>query len=243
VDSPLTIPKMRKPETVEELQEVGRQRLYPSLRDPNWLILRRRRQLFQAWLTGLPTHAPSVLDVGGRIQPYRPLIPAKPERYVAVDLLPTALVNVIARGEQLPLASESFDLTFCTQMLEYPPEPARVIAEIYRVLKPGGVLLLSVPSLSMRHLGETCWRFWPTGIRHLLAGFSEVEVVPEGGSIAGFFRTMNSGMQLFAKYPLIRAVLGFTVIPFLNLTGFALENLAHSDNDVFTANYSVFARK
>ena len=118
-------------------------------------------------------------------------------RYVAVDLRQTPLVNVVGRGEQIPFAEAQFDLVICTQVLEYIPEPAAVIAEIYRVLKPGGVLLLSVPAVSPRDADEDCWRFLPGALRQLLAAFSHSEVVPEGGSVVGFFRAINVCLNIF----------------------------------------------
>ena len=164
-------------------------------------------------------------------------------RYVAVDLRSTPLVNVVANAAELPLASEQFDLVFCTQMLEYVPDPSRVVAEIYRVLKPRGMLLLSVPSLAIRDSDEDRWRFWPAGVRQLLASFSQVEVVPEGGSIAGFFRTVNAGLDVLAKPRMARALLVHTIVPLLNLEGLGLERLARSRNDAFAVNYSALARK
>jgi SAM-dependent methyltransferase len=230
-------------ESVEELRRQARERLYPRLTNPNYLILRKRRQLFQRWLERMSSQNLTVLDVGGSIQPYRPLIQNGAMRYIAVDLIATALVDVVANAEQLPFPKNWFDLAFCTQMLEYAPLPGQVISEIHRALKPGGILLLSVPSLSLRDADEDCWRFWPAGIRQLLSGFSQVEVVPEGGSIAGFFRTVNAGLNILAKFSFVRAVLGWTVIPVLNLAGLGLENLVRSHNDQFAVNYSVMARK
>jgi SAM-dependent methyltransferase len=45
----------------------------------------------------------------------------------------------------IPLKSESFDLAVCTEMLEHLLYPGRTVGEIQRVLKPGGVLMGSVP--------------------------------------------------------------------------------------------------
>jgi SAM-dependent methyltransferase len=228
-------------EALEEALSAGRRRLYPSLSNPNWLVLRARRRRFQRWLERIPGHDLNVLDVGGRIQPYRDLLAGR-ANYVAVDLRSTPLLNAVANAEQLPLADERFDLVVCTQMLEYAPDPSRVIAEIHRVLKPGAVLLLSVPSLALRDSDEDRWRLWPAGIRQLLASFSEVEIVPEVRSIAGLFRTVNVGLHSLAP-SFLRAVLSCTLVPVLNLAGLALESLVRSHNDAFAVNYSVFARK
>jgi len=230
-------------EPLEQVQAMGRERLYPSVTSPNWLVLRKRREIFQTRLAAMRLNNPAVLDVGGRIQPYRPLIDNGRSRYTAIDLSVTPLVNVAGDAQHLPFASDSFDLVICTQMLEYAPEPPRVIAEIRRVLKSGGYLLMSVPSVFPRDADYDRWRFLAPGIRQLLSGFSLVEIVPEGGSITGFFRTINSCLQIFARYDFLRTVLSYTMVPILNVAGLLLEAIAGSTNDQFAVNYSVFAKK
>jgi SAM-dependent methyltransferase len=232
---------MPRKDPVQEFQKAATERLYPSITNPNWLVLRKRRELFRRWVEGSLTKDAAVLDVGGRIQPYRTLLPGV--RYLAIDLRHTPLVDIVARAEQIPFISQGFDLVLCTQMLEYAPDPGLVLTEIYRVLKPGGRLLLSVPTVFPRDADEDRWRFLPAGIRQLLSAFSEVEIVPEGGSIAGFFRTTNVYLCLFARYSVIRTALTYTVIPVLNLMGLGLEEIARSSNDAFAVNYSAMARK
>jgi len=228
-------------DAVKEFQKAGRERLYPSITNPNWLVLRKRRELFRHWLEGSFPKGGTVLDIGGRIQPYRTLLPET--RYLAIDLRLTPLVNVVANAERIPFLSQGFDLVLCTQMLEYAPDPGLVLSEIHRVLKPGGRLLLSVPSVFPQDADEDRWRFLPAGIRQLLSAFSEVEIVPEGGSIAGFFRTINVCLHMFAKYSAIRTVLSYTVVPALNLMGLGLEEIARSRNEAFAVNYSAMAQK
>jgi len=229
--------------TLDAVLAEGRKRLYPALTDPSWLVLRRRRKIFKAWFSRLDGRELDVLDVGGRLQPYRALLEGRLRRYVAVDLLSTPLVNIVGRGEQIPLASERFDLVICTQVLEYVPEPAMAIAEMHRVLKPGGCMVLSVPSMAMRDADEEYWRFLPHALRLLVGPFAESEVVPEGGSIIGFFRTVNGCLNAFCRYPILRTIFHWTLCPVLNLSGECLERMAGSDNDQFAANYSVWARK
>ena len=228
-------------DAVKEFQNASRKRLYPSIINPNWLVLRKRRELFRHWLEGSLPKGGTVLDIGGRIQPYRTLLPET--RYLAIDLRVTPLVNVVANAERIPFPSQGFDLVLCTQMLEYAPDPGLVLSEIHRVLKPGGRVLLSVPSVFPQDADEDRWRFLPAGIRQLLSAFSEVEIVPEGGSIAGFFRTINVCLHMFAKYSAIRTVLSYTVIPALNLMGLGLEEMVRSRNEAFAVNYSAMARK
>jgi hypothetical protein len=57
-------------DAVKEFQNASRERLYPSIINPNWLVL-RKRELFRHWLEGSLPKGGTVLDIGGRIQPYR----------------------------------------------------------------------------------------------------------------------------------------------------------------------------
>ncbi len=51
----------------------------------------------------------------------------------------------IAPAEQLPFGDASFDKVFCLDTLEHVQDESQTLSEIYRVLKPGGALVLSVP--------------------------------------------------------------------------------------------------
>ncbi len=75
------------------------------------------------------------------------------------------------------LSSEYFDVIVCTEVLEHTLNPFKAIEEIYRLLKPSGVLLLSVP-LNFRIHGPLpdCWRFTKFGLEVLLKDFTKVEI-------------------------------------------------------------------
>ena len=51
-----------------------------------------------------------------------------------------------ACAEHLPYADATFDCVFCTEVIEHTIDPYVVVAEILRVLLPGGVLIVSVPN-------------------------------------------------------------------------------------------------
>jgi SAM-dependent methyltransferase len=234
---------MNQRPTLNDVTQQGRERLYPSLINPNWLVLRERRRIFERWLAQLPSDQLDVLDVGGRIQPYRVLIANRLRRYVAIDLRLTPLVDVLARGEQLPLRDAAFNLVICTQVLEYVAQPSLVFAEMHRVLRPGGTLLLSMPSACVVDSEGECWRFLPAGLRHLLSGFTRVQIVAEGSSVAGFFRTVNTCLDMFVRSPVARSVYRYSFCPLLNLTGAVAEKLSGRRNQQFVVNYSVLAEK
>jgi ubiquinone/menaquinone biosynthesis C-methylase UbiE len=60
----------------------------------------------------------------------------------------------VADAEALPFDNDSFDTAVCTLSLCTIPDPAASIAEMKRVLRPGGQLLL------LDHIGSTWWPIW-----------------------------------------------------------------------------------
>ena len=85
-----------------------------------------------------------------------------PERNVGVDLAPEAIEFCRQRGltnvrqadvRALPFPDESFDAVISSSVLyhEWVPDVAAALREIYRVLKPDGLLLLNAPAFSFLH--------------------------------------------------------------------------------------------
>jgi SAM-dependent methyltransferase len=60
-------------------------------------------------------------------------------------------VSAIADLHQLPFACDAFDKVVCSEVLEHVDEPERVFAELVRVLRPGGQLLIAVPFVWHTH--------------------------------------------------------------------------------------------
>lgn len=237
---PLAVPRSSERDL---LLKVAHQRLYPRLTDPNFLVLRSRRLIFQKWIADIAGDQPSILDVGGRYQPYRPFFNGRDNRYVGYDILQTELVSVVGDGEWLPFAPESFDVVIATQVFEYFSQPQKAAEEIYATLKLGGCLLMSAVSAAPRFVDEERWRFTPKGIRTVLSSFSDVTIVPETSSFGGLLRTINLAVHSFSRYQILRELAEHTICPLLNLTGLALESLRFTANDQFTPNYSVLAIK
>jgi len=228
---------------MESLYRVAHRRLYPSVTDPSYLVLLSRRLIFADWVRQLRGEDLAILDIGGRVGPYRPLFGVRARRYVAVDLIPTDFVSVVADGQMLPFAGETFDVVIATQVLEYLPDPHGAANQIHSVLKPGGVLLASTPAYAPRFGEEEYWRFTPSGLRSLLAPFATIEIVPELSSVGSLIRTINLALDTFARYPSVRFLYRRTACPLLNLIGLGMEKAKLTANDQFAANYSVRAVK
>lgn len=65
-----------------------------------------------------------------------------------------------------------FDVVVCTEVLEHTLQPFNAADEIYRILKPGGIVLVSTP-YNFRIHGPLpdCWRFTEHGLRELFKNY------------------------------------------------------------------------
>ena len=89
---------------------------------------------------------------------------------------------VLGDVEALPFADGSFGTVLCTEVIEHIPDPSAALREFARVLRPGGVLVGSVPARSLiwklRFLSSTCPHsepfhneYLPSEVREMLAGW------------------------------------------------------------------------
>jgi SAM-dependent methyltransferase len=133
----------------------------------------------------------TVLDAGAGVGPYRPLFAHT--GYVSTDWENSphaADVDVLASLLALPFADASFDEVLNTQVLEHLAEPAASLAELHRILRPGGRLWLTAPLVWELHEEPfDFFRYTRHGLEHLLreAGFIEIRIDP----LNGYFRTLG----------------------------------------------------
>lgn len=134
-----------------------------------WL---RRTPLHPQWLLEEDDIAPEllrckglVLDIGAADRWTETKLAAG-ARYLALDYPATggALYNarpdVFADGRRLPLSDSSVDGVLCLEVLEHVNGPEQVLAEIARVLVPGGVAMLSMPFLYPVHDAPHDFQRW-----------------------------------------------------------------------------------
>ena len=99
---------------------------------------------------------------------------------VTVDITLAHGVDLVANGNALPFANDTFDYVWCNAVLEHVPYPMQVAAEIIRTLKPAGLAFIQVPFLENVHSWpQDYYRFTIQGLRVL---FSELDEVKSGVS-------------------------------------------------------------
>jgi SAM-dependent methyltransferase len=98
------------------------------------------------------------------------------------DIYASPFTRLVADGHQLPFDDGSFDAVWIQAVLEHVLEPAIVVAEIYRVLKPDGLVYAETPFMQQVHEGAYDFtRYTVSGHRWLFRDFSLLSA----GAVAG----------------------------------------------------------
>lgn len=180
----------------------------------------------------LPKLAGSVLDIGCGQNPYRPLMSSARE-YVGADVVAGPTVDVVIVPKQpLPLPDAKFDAVVMTQVLEFVDDPDYLIAEIRRVLKPGGVVVASFIFIFNEHGPFDIVRYSGNAVPRLFADFSAGIVRRQGGigsSLAILFLNwLNQTLNLNIVLRLVRPLLLPVWLPFclvVNLVALLMDAL------------------
>lgn len=96
----------------------------------------------------------------------------------------TSRIDLVCDITAIPAPDASFDVILCSEVLEHVPEPTHVLDEFARLLKPGGVVILTAPFGSNVHMAPYHFcsgfsRYWYE--HHLtLRGFEIKELVSNG---------------------------------------------------------------
>jgi glycosyltransferase involved in cell wall biosynthesis/SAM-dependent methyltransferase len=126
----------------------------------------------------------TVLVVGGAIlgEGMQVLVGDPAIRLVEADVAVGPRTDVICDAHSLPFADEAFDGVVCQAVLEHVADPPRVVGEIHRVLKPGGLVYSEIPFMQQVHEGAYDFtRYTLNGHRRLFRWFEEIDAGATGG--------------------------------------------------------------
>ncbi|HKU77669.1 MAG TPA: class I SAM-dependent methyltransferase [Pyrinomonadaceae bacterium] len=102
--------------------------------------------------------------------------------------------TVAACGESLPFANQSFDVVLCDNVVDHAESPKRIVGELVRVLKPGGLLYFTVnvhhPVYSVAAGLHSGWR--AIGVPYEVGPFADHTI----------HLTLEAAVNLFEKLPL-----------------------------------------
>jgi SAM-dependent methyltransferase len=147
-------------------------------------------------------------------------------QYIGIDWPGTTYYankpDLIWDGTTIPLANNSVDCVLFTEVLEHLGDPLAVCTEIYRVLRPGGVLVGTTPFFWILHeVPNDMQRLSPYGLKRILekSGFQTHEITGAGGwntSLAQFIcmyigfgvknRLLRKALKLLCYFPVLLLV-------------------------------------
>jgi hypothetical protein len=124
------------------------------------------------------TDHPRALIIGGGTlgRSAEVLVKAPRVTTIETDVYIGPRTQVVCDGHNLPFADGTFDGVVTQAVLEHVLDPVRVVAEIHRVLKPGGIVFAQTPFMQQVHEGPYDFTRWTeTGHRRLFRMFASID--------------------------------------------------------------------
>ena len=181
-----------------------------------------------------------IVDVGCGNKPYFSIFQPFVKDYIGVDINP-AEADVVASGEELPLEDHMCDLALSFQTLEHCRKPEKMVSEIRRILKPGGLVILTTHGSWMHHPSPHDYYRWTSeGLAQVFKNFSRVEIRANLKAWTSIIQLVNVELHGIALRHVVWKIPLYLIIMLLNLVGTVSKNLGY---DHFTVNYIVVAKR
>ena len=173
------LPKINQSTQLQRIRSLETQ--YPEL-----TIFRRSIRHFVRQCARQSYFCGPVLDVGCGYRTNEPEVCSSGMRdFYTLDVDATLRPDFACDASNMtPIPSNVFGSAVCTELLEHTENPSAVVGEIFRILKPGGALVLSVPFWVAIHQNRELndyWRFTPQAIRLLLCNYELENLTTKGG--------------------------------------------------------------
>jgi SAM-dependent methyltransferase len=222
------------------IERARRERYAPRPWQWDYLHLKGLLSSLQQVLGELPATRAPVLDLYCGTQPYRDLIPWRPLFGVDIDRH-FGRADVVAHG-RLPFRDAAFGLVVCTQALHLVEDPLLTVAEMARVVKPGGYTVVTVPHLFRRDVPFE--RRWNQGdLEALFAPWGQVEIRPVGGPGTGLAYVVGHLLAGPARlWSPLEMLLRALALP-INMIGSAMDALLVPASTRWPAMLTLVARR
>lgn len=178
-----------------------------------------------------------VIDIGCGNKPYAKYFNCK---YIGVDPFPNTSPDIVADAWNIPISNESFDGVILNQSLEHIKKTKETIEEIYRILKPGGLGIVTVPQAMKNHsipipskqiklnnfnkneilyFNNDYFRFTKFGLIYLFKKFKIIKIQES----SGYFGTIAQLLNYFfcALKPIDKLFIPFYFV--LNIIGYSVD--------------------
>ena len=191
-----------------------------------------------------------VLDVGCGSKPYQALFAASEYVGLEIDTPDNRLrkqADVFYSGDVFPFPAQNFDSVVCSQVLEHIFSPEKFLGEIFRVMRPGASMLLTVPFVWDEHEQPNDFaRYSSFGIRYLLekAGFQVFEQAKINADVRVLFQLANAYLYkvFWTRHSILNLFVCVAFMAPFNILGALFYRLLPSNPDLFLDNV-VLARK
>ena len=185
-----------------------------------------RKEIFNAIFNIFPSFKGKVLDCGCGSMPYKELVLSNLNvtDYIGLDIESGLNYDMVKAdffwdGVVMPFENESFDVVLSTEVLEHVPDPYIYMAEVRRVLKPGGVFFFTVPfMMSLHEVPHDYYRYTPFALELIFkkAGFEFIKIKPMGGYNAALGQMIGLwvnmylwGMKKKIMRPIVKPIIKF----------------------------------
>ena len=128
------------------------------------------------------------------------------------DITPFKNVDIVGDGLILPFQNGTFDLVISRAVIEHVEAPEKLIGEIHRVLKDGGIVYLDAPFLQIKHAPLDYTRYTDRGLENLMGRrFLKLETGIRFGPQAALARFLREYATLFTRVRILSKLFKLTV--------------------------------
>ena len=190
------------------------------------------------------------LDIGCGNDQYGELFPNRTT--LDIEARPGVKVDIIADAHDLSqIKNDTFGVVLCTEVLEHLHTPSQAIAEFNRILKPGGLLLLSTRFIfPINDAPGDYYRFTKYGLQYLLREFAIEELKSEtstGETLAVLYQRIGFQCSTlgFRPFKLVWFLKAKCMLLFARIITKEYGDIHHKQEEqgILSSGYYVAARK